>query len=218
MAPRSFSMRNKPVPGSWRQPFPPLPRPGDSNEKLLKYFQVYFAAFYELPPNSQEIQTLDFSFDGTGADLYTTSEHELYECLGNWAVGIAMYNDLQESRYAWYYLLKELCGFAPTMRNKRTQIMRNNPPFGSSPQPFPLDPHPHDPNPKILEYFRAFYAAWYDLPLSSQEIQSLVFTFDGTGADPYLASEEELGEYLGNFIMGIHVHFSAKFNLHLGEF
>ncbi|KAK2799982.1 hypothetical protein FQN51_006411 [Onygenales sp. PD_10] len=87
---------------------------------ILKYFRAYFAAFYQLPPNSRQIQTLDLSFDGTGADVYITSKEELCECLGNLTVGITMYNRLQTTFPAYCYLVKEILGLAPT-RSRQTQ-------------------------------------------------------------------------------------------------
>ncbi|EEH10461.1 predicted protein [Histoplasma capsulatum G186AR] len=70
---------------------------------------------------------------------------------------------------------------------------RNKLQFGSAPhRPWPPSPHPHDSNEAVLNYFRECFAVTYRLDVNSQEIQSLEFSFHGTGAMLYLATEDEL--------------------------
>lgn len=84
---------------------------------------------------------------------------------------------------------------------------RNKLQFGSAPhRPWPPSPHPHDSNEAILNYFRECFAVTYRHDVNSQEIQSLEFSFHGTGAMLYLATDDELCEYVGNKGIGWTMH------------
>jgi hypothetical protein len=77
--------------GNHDQPKPSKPRPGDSNEKKLKYIRAYFAHHLSRPPESPEIQTLDLRFTGTGTDLYYATGDELEHYLGHYVVALDMF-------------------------------------------------------------------------------------------------------------------------------
>jgi hypothetical protein len=80
----------------------------------------------------------------------------------------------------------------------RAANQRNKLACGDDDHPEPPAPHPDDPNEKILEYFLAYFAYLYRLPLDSLAIQTLDLKFTGTGTDLYYATNLELEEYLGN--------------------
>lgn len=92
--------RNPHLPlGDFALCWPPTPSPLDSNEVILNYFHLCFASTYAYPPSSREIQTLEFAFEGTGADLYCAKLDAIVDYVGNKFIASIIDGRLRRSIY-----------------------------------------------------------------------------------------------------------------------